>query len=217
MKKTIALLAILLVSISLFGQRIDRAAFIERQSHWVETMNLPVGDNGRQQAETLEEQIYDYGFQTELGNSRISYAHFISNGRIFLISYEPLSDRVATDVPVDLKNVEVIEAELYLYSKDLSKPKSKWEIASVEKIMDNYKPANLLVNIYIATEGYTGIDTHMYGDDSNIGKVIELQDNRVEITVETYKFLYGKGVVESEIQTFVFTPVDNKHYAFNIK
>lgn len=188
MKKTITLLATLLVSISLFGQPlIKQKAAIE---------------------------IYDGDLYAKNGELIVSPVHFIANGRIFMISYEPLADRVPSDVPDNLKNSEVIEAELFLYSKDLSKPKSDWEIASVENINGTYKPANLKI-LKMVDGDYDEIDFYMYGEeyDTKIGKVVELHDGRVEMTVQSYGFRNGSREY-AELLTFVFTPVDDKYYVF---
>jgi hypothetical protein len=226
MKKIIGILAVLLITVTVSGQGIKSAGNVERQSHWDETKNLPLENNGlplsnsdrRQQASTYEERIYDYGFYDEKGNIIINDAHFIANGRVFMLSYEPLKDRVAYDIPDNLKNSEVIEAELFLYSKELSKPKSKWEIASVEKIAGKYKPANIIISTY-TIHGYSDVDFYMYGEryDTDIGKVVERDNGDVEINIRCFAFEKGKGKVYAETITYVFTPIDNKHYTFRKK
>ena len=223
MKKLIGLLSILLITISVSGQpHVRQAGYIEKQSHWVETKDLPLANNSlplsnpdrRQQAETIGEVIYDKGFYNKKGEIWIDYAHFISNGRLFMLSYEDYDDRIATNIPEHLNNADdVLEAELFLYSIDLSAPKSDWEIASVEKIAGEYKPSNILVCPSINVRNYTDVDFYMYGGESKTGKVTEYDNGSVEIIVSSYAFENGSRVY-SEYLTFVFTPVDDKHYTF---
>lgn len=204
MKKLIGILVLFLTCVSVSAQYITHHGHTERREIW------KTGDN---RAMTVEEQIYDYGFYSEVGNIRILDAHFIANGRVFMLCYEPLDERIAMDVPDHLKNTGVFEAELFLYSKDLSKPKSNWKIASVEKIAGEYKLSNILISIFIDARNYRAIDCYMYGGDIDIGKVMEYDDGNVEIIVSSYAFENGSRVY-SELLTFVFTPVDDKHYIF---
>ena len=193
MKKTIGILAILLVSISVFGQPlIKQKAAIE---------------------------IYSGNLYAENGELIVSPVHFIANDRIFMVSYEPLAERVPYDVPVNLKDNEVIEAELFLYSRDLSKSNSDWEIASVEDINGKYKSANLGIYVMIDAFNYDEIDFETYGDryeGVKNGKVVELPDGSVEMVVMEYGFKNGSRDY-AELLTFVFTPVDNNHYTFKTK
>jgi len=237
MKNIITLLGVLLTTITVSGQpHVRQAGYIEKQSHWVETKDLPLANNKlpvsnpnrRQQAETIGERIYDYGFYNKKGEIWIDYAHFIANGRFFMLSYEDLDDRIATDLPEHLKNQGTLEAELYLYSIDLSAPKSDWEIASVEKIRDYsadeityyYIPSNLLVcrstfyNCY-----YEDVDFYMYDNDNvKSGRVTKHNDGTVEITADFYVFENGKRTyVDDKLITFVLTPIDKKHYTYEIK
>jgi len=222
MKKLIGILAVLLITATVSGQ-VRSASHIERQPHWVKTMHLPLENNKlplsnpdrRQQAETTEEQIYDYGFyytHENVEHFRINVAHFIANGRVFMPSFEPLDERIPADIPDHRKNEEIFESELFLYSKDLSKPKSEWEIASVEMIAGEYKPSNILICEWTC-DGYTDVDSYMYKPDKNtdIGKVIENDDGSVEVIALVYAFENGKKVYREHIK-FIFTPVDEKHY-----
>ena len=186
MKKIILTLTFFLVGIILFGQpHVKSTGYIERQDFWIETKDLPVGDSRKRIPTTTEERIYDNGFYDKNGDIRISYAHFVANGRVFMLSYEPLSERIPMDVPEHLKNRTIFESEIFLYSKELSKPKSEWEVASVKKIAGNYEPHNILICKHIAGIGYTDADWYMYEEryNTDIGKVVKLNDGSVEITV----------------------------------
>ena len=67
-----------------------------------------------------------------------------------MLSYEPMKDRNST-MKTTIYEPEPIEAEIFLYSKDLSDVNNPWEIASVEKIAGKYGESNVLVCVWLKT------------------------------------------------------------------
>jgi hypothetical protein len=240
MKKLIGILAVLLITTTVSGQDFLRSlGFTERKELWKEQRTIfwekdmsqeermdYVKKHCSQSPESYEEQIIDYGFyytHENVKHFRINTVHFIANGRVFMLSYEPISDRLAHTNRESIFNTNII-GKIYLYSKDMSDVFNPWEIASVEKIAGEYVPANVLICQYINHRNYSDVDFYIFDKDyhnTSIGKVVELNDGRVEMTIGSFgrgKFgnQYG-GFSDIEPLTFVFTPVDDKHYTCEIK
>jgi len=146
MKNLFGILAILLLSTSVFGQ-----AFIRNRS-FVETS--PTGNN------TIEDAINRDNFHYT-NFDWISYIHFIKNGKLYLLSYEPVENYLNPGC-----------RDIYLYSKDLNNLNSPWEKAS----------AAIMTNCY-GTQCYDEVDFFLaeksFGSKGNV----EIKDDCIEITI----------------------------------
>ena len=104
MKKIIGLLAVLMITTGVFGQK-----FIRSHSFTEYT--------GSAFPNTVEDWIRS---GEDVGNYEwINYVHFIQNGKLYMLAYEP-----------NEKYAHGVDRDIFLYSKDTSDVNSPWEIAS---------------------------------------------------------------------------------------
>ena len=104
MKKLVFLVSILMLSVCAFGQPkyIQKISGIER---------TPTGNN------TWEDAMHRTNFPNG-DYSWIQDVHFIKDGKIFLLAYEPKPSYPYTG-----------ERKMYLYSKDTSNVNNSWKVA----------------------------------------------------------------------------------------
>jgi hypothetical protein len=142
----------------------------------------------------------------------------MANGRVFMLSYEPIPDRLENTGAQNIHNLN-IEAKIFLYSKDMSKPKSEWEMASVRIYEGRMRNSPVLISTYTDGRNYNDVDFYIYDKDyhnTSIGKVIELENGVVEMVIGYYE-RNEYGVTNDTPLTFIFTPLDDKHYTFEKK
>lgn len=117
MKKIIGVIILMLITIGTFGQKfIRKSSFIE---------STPTGNN------TIEDWIHMGGNNGDY--SWIDYVHFIQNGRLFLLSYEP-SETFTSGHKIPPNSGR----DIYLYSKDTSNINSPWVKASDVVLTSNW-------------------------------------------------------------------------------
>ena len=169
MKKIIGLLAVLFITTGVFGQKFIRShSFIE---------TTPTGNN------TIEDAI-----QRGVNDNYewIDYVHFIQNGKLYMLSYEP-----------NEKHSYGVDRSIYLYSKDTTDIDSPWEIASNCISTSNW----------LDIRNYSEFDFFVYDKEqhnSSVGKV-DVQENSVLITIK-YELMTNGRVSISEPMTFIFRP-----------
>jgi hypothetical protein len=148
MKKLIGLFAILMLSMSVFGQKyIRNASSIER----TQTGNNTIAD-------AINRTNFDNG-----DYSWIQDVHFIKEGKLYLLAYEPKADALLGG-----------ERRIYLYSIDtLNIKKNSWKIASYV-VMINYISAD--------SKEYRDVDLHTKNFNGSYGNVSYEQDLSVKIT-----------------------------------
>ena len=110
MKKLIGLFVVLFITTGVFGQKFIRShSFIE---------TTPTGNN------TIEDAIRSWNI-TGGDYDWIKYVHFVQNGRIYMLAYEPNEKFTSGN-----KIMAGTTRDIYLYSKDTADVNSPWEQAS---------------------------------------------------------------------------------------
>lgn len=172
MKKIIGIFAILLIATGVFGQmNIRNHSFIERTSKGLITIEDAIHRNN----------ITDGNFDW------IDYIHFVRDGKLFLLSYEPKENHKSNG-----------SRDVYLYSKDINDINNPWERAS-RKIMTNS----------YSTHSFCDVDFFTYDKDyhnTSIGKIVENDDGTVMITIgwELFSTVRGAKFVDEHELTFKF-------------
>ena len=114
MKKLVSIFAILLIATGVFGQKsVRKPSYIEATEKGRATVEDAIN------RDNFHDTDYDW----------ISYVHFISNGRLFILSLDSVGER---------DRLLGCERNVNLYSKDTSNAHSKWEKASEVLIIGNY-------------------------------------------------------------------------------
>ena len=147
MKKLIGLITVLLFSTSVFGQAFIRSySFIEATQ---------TGNN------TIEDAINRTNIKfTDF--DWISYIHFVKDGKLFILSYEPKENRMSYG-----------SRNIYLYSNDINNINSPWEKAS-----------SVIMSNSFGTHCYDEVDFFLAEKSfGSKGKVEFKDDDSIEITI----------------------------------
>ena len=174
MKKLIGIIAVLFITTGLFGQKFIRShSFIEA---------TPTGNNTIEDA--MQNDVPDGNYEW------VRYVHFIRDGKLYLLSYEPNSDfRMGVDRSV------------YLYYKDTSDADNPWVKASNVVMTSNWWN----------TRNYTEVD--FFRKDKSRGSKGEvfIVDDIVYITIGFESMTNGRLQIDEPI-TYGFRPVGNGSY-----
>jgi hypothetical protein len=179
MKKIITVFAIALLGMTVFGQRFIRDhSFIE---------STPTANN------TVEDAINRKNFNFE-NFDWISCVHFVEDGRLYLLSYEPVPDINEMDM----------DRNIYLYSKDINNNDSPWELAS----------DTVLERKFVDMKNYTDVDFYFYDENkhnTSVGMVNAVDDVR-EIIIGEYSKQKGRIFPDRKLK-IVFTPISTNFYS----
>lgn len=179
MKKIITVFAIALLGMTVFGQRFIRDhSFIER---------TPTANN------TVEDAINRKNFRFE-NFDWISCVHFVEDGRLYLLSYEPVPDR----------NGMNMDRNIYLYSKDINDNSSPWEFASDV----------VLERKFVDMKNYTDVDLYIYDEkrhNTSVGTINAIGDVR-EIIIGEYS-KQNDSISPDRKLKIVFTPISTNFYS----
>lgn len=192
MKKLIGILAVLLMTTTVFGQK-----FIRNLS-FIEGVDEPFIEFESGRLRTVEDHIR-YSFTTITNYEWIDYIHFVQNDRLFLLSYEPKEDYLFGG-----------DRDIYLYSRDITDINSPWEKASDVVMTNNWEdPKN-----------YNDVDFFIYNENrhnNSVGEVV-VEDDCVKITIGWEMFHDGSHL--NAVKTIIFIPDENnpnKFIGHNIK
>lgn len=147
MKKLIGLFVILFIITNVFGQSFIRDhSFIEKTPKGLTTIEDAL----------IWENLPDNNFDW------INYIHFVKDGKLFLLSYEPV------------ENLDIIgfSRGIYLYSKDINNLNSPWKKAS----------AVIMTNSY-SSHSYSDVDFFLAKKSFGSVGNVEIKDDCIEITI----------------------------------
>ena len=177
MKKIIGIFAILLLGMTVFGQRFIRDhSFVER---------TPTANN------TVEDHLNGYWLNCT-DYDWINYVHFVEDGRLYLLSYEPVPNINKMDM----------DRNIYLYSKDINDNDSPWEVAS-----------NVVLNRkFVDMKNYTDVDFYRAEKSrGSVGMVNAVGDMR-EIIIGEYS-KQNDSIFPDRKLKIVFTPINTNFYS----
>jgi hypothetical protein len=181
MKRLIGLITILLLSSNVFAQKhINRVSEIE---------TTPTANN------TIEDEIRDPKFPNN-DFDWIRTVHFLKDGRLYLLAYEPLV------VPKG-RIIFSGKRSVYLYFKDTTDNYNPWVKAS-DVVIENYE---------IDCKNYQDLNLYRVGYTKEcVGEVV-FDNNNVKITVGLDKEIDNR--FQTKPITFIFVPQGDGFY--NVK
>jgi hypothetical protein len=197
MKNIIRILVLLFITTSVFGQSFIRShSFIE---------STPTGNI------TIEDALHD----GDNGNfDWIRYVHFVKDGWLYLLSYEPKEDHLSGG-----------DRKIYLYKKKIENLNSPWEnaCADVSLLNPDYVNGRYISNDTILVPKAVKMNSWHDGDNyqdvdffrkelsfGSSGEVIFEGDN-VKITIRYSEIVNGVPIFSIPL-SFLFEPIENGLY-----